>query len=72
MFEMMIWAGAALSLVGLAGLVWCILRVAKARRAKLSDAEMRATLQAVLPMNMAALFLSVIGLMLVVVGIILG
>ncbi|SFT59755.1 hypothetical protein [Sedimentitalea nanhaiensis] len=72
MFEIMIWAGAALSLVGLAGLVWCILRVAKARRAKLSEDDMRATLQSVLPMNMAALFVSVIGLMLIVVGIILG
>ncbi|MBK0329134.1 hypothetical protein I5535_17800 [Rhodobacteraceae bacterium F11138] len=72
MFDMMIWAGAALSLVGLAGLIWCILRVAKARRAKLDEAEMRATLQTVLPMNMAALFVSVTGLMLVVLGIILG
>ncbi len=72
MFEMMIWAGAAISLLGLAGLIWCILRVMKARRAKLPDDEMRALLQSVLPMNMGALFLSVIGLMLVVVGVILG
>jgi len=72
MFEIMIWAGAALSLVGLAGLVWCILRVVRARRAKLDDDDMRAVLQSVLPMNMAALFLSAIGLMLVVIGIILG
>jgi len=72
MFEMMIWAGAAISIVGLAGIVWCILRVAKARRAKLDDAAMRAVLQSVIPMNMGALFLSVIGLMLVAVGVILG
>lgn len=72
MFEMMIWAGAAISLLGLAGLIWCILRVMKARRAKLPDDEMRTLLQSVLPMNMGALFLSVIGLMLVVVGVILG
>lgn len=72
MYEIMIWAGAALSLVGLCGLIWCILRVAKARRAKLADDQMRAILQSVLPVNMGALFLSVIGLMLVVVGVILG
>ncbi|WP_424987794.1 hypothetical protein [Microbulbifer sp. S227A] len=72
MFETMVWIGAAVSLAGLVGLIWCILRVAKARRAKLSDDEMRAMLQSVLPLNIGALFLSVIGLMLVVVGVILG
>jgi hypothetical protein len=72
MFETLIWIGAAASLVGLTGLIWCILRVMKARRAKLSDQDMRAVLQSVLPLNMGALFLSVIGLMLVVVGVFLG
>ena len=72
MFEVMIWGGAALSLAGLAGLIWCIVRVARARRAGLSDTELRAAVAAVLPLNMAALLLSVIGLMLVVVGVILG
>ena len=72
MYTIMIWSGAALSMIGLAILVWCIVRVAKARRANLSESEMRATLQSVLPVNMGALFLSAIGLMLVVVGIILG
>jgi hypothetical protein len=72
MFEIMIWTGAAISTAGLAGLIWCIVRVARARRAKLDDAQMRATLQSVVPINMAALFLSVIGLMLVVAGVILG
>jgi len=72
MFEVMIWAGAALSLVGLAGLIWCIIRVARARRAGLDDDALRAVLQSVIPMNMGALFLSVTGLMLVVIGVILG
>jgi hypothetical protein len=72
MFEVMIWAGAAISVVGMAGIIWCIVRVARARRAKLDDEEMRAILQSVLPVNMGALFLSVIGLMLVAVGVILG
>ncbi|GGH22558.1 hypothetical protein SAMN05444007_102229 [Cribrihabitans marinus] len=69
MFEAMIWGGAAISLAGLAGLIWCILRVNRARKAGLSDADLRAAVQAVLPWNLGALFLSVIGLMLVILGI---
>lgn len=72
MFDIMIWGGAALSLIGLLGLMWCIIRVFRARRAKLSDEELRAVVQSVLPLNLGALFLSVIGLMLVILGIFLG
>ncbi|WP_111732548.1 hypothetical protein [Roseovarius amoyensis] len=70
--EILIWLGAGISLVGLAGLVWCIVQVWKARRAGLSDEELRAAVQKVVPLNTGALFLSVIGLMLVVLGIALG
>ncbi|NOC46401.1 hypothetical protein [Ruegeria sp. HKCCD7559] len=72
MFEFIIWGGAALSLTGLAGLIWCILRVMKARKAGLSDDELRATVQGVLPWNLTSLFLSVLGLMLVILGISFG
>lgn len=72
MFDVMIWAGAALSLAGLGGLVWCILRVMKARKASLSDEQLRAVVAGVLPVNLGAMLLSVFGLMLVVVGIVLG
>ncbi|MEX0278710.1 MAG: hypothetical protein AB3N07_04970 [Ruegeria sp.] len=72
MFDIIVWGGAALSLAGLVGLVWCILRVMKARKAGLSDDELRAAVQGVLPWNMASLFLSVIGLMLVILGISFG
>ncbi len=70
--EMLIWLGAAVTLVGLALLIWCILRVMKARRAGLSDDALRTELQRILPLNTGALFLSVIGLMLVVLGIALS
>lgn len=70
--EMLVWGGAAVSLAGLAGLVWCILRVWRLRRAGLPDAELRAGVRSVLPINLGALFLSVAGLMMVVVGIMLG
>ncbi|MEP2641402.1 hypothetical protein [Roseobacter sp.] len=71
-FDMLIWGGAALSLIGLLGLIWCIIYVARARRAQLSDEDMRHRLKTALPMNLAALFLSVIGLMLVIIGIFLA
>lgn len=72
MFEIITWGGAALSVAGLTGLVWCILRVMKARKAGLSDDALRAVVQGVLPWNLGALFLSVMGLMLVILGISLG
>jgi hypothetical protein len=72
MFEIITWGGAALSVAGLVGLVWCILRVMKARKAGLSDDQLRAVVQGVLPWNLGALFLSVMGLMLVILGISLG
>ena len=72
MFELIVWGGAALSLLGLLGLIWCILRVNKARKAGLSEDDLRAAVQAVLPWNLGSLFLSVLGLMVVIVGISLG
>jgi len=70
--EILIWLGAALSLGGLVGLGVCIVTVWKARRAGQSDTDLRATIQRVVPLNTGALFLSVLGLMMVVVGIMLG
>ncbi len=72
MTEWMIWGGAAVSLAGLAGLVWCILRVVRAKRAGADGDALRAVVQSVLPVNLGAMFLSVVGLMLVVIGILLG
>ena len=69
--EILIWAGATVSMIGLAGLVYCIVIAAQAKRAKLPADEMRARLQRVVAINLGALFLSVIGLMMVVIGIFL-
>ena len=71
-FTILIWAGALISIVGLTGLVLSIVQVNRARRANLSDEELRAAVQKALPLNLGALFLSVIGLMLVIVGVFLG
>ena len=70
--DWLIWIGALVSLVGLAGLIWCILMVVRARRANLDEDAMRAKLAKVLPLNMGALLLSALGLMMVVVGILLS
>lgn len=70
--QMLIWAGAAVTLLGLAGLIWCIAKVAQARRAGLGDEELRARLQQIVAWNFGALAVSALGLMLVVIGIALG
>ncbi len=72
LFDILIWAGAVISLVGFFGLVWCIVTVMRAKRANLPEEDMRLVLQKALPLNLGALFLSVIGLMMVVIGIMLG
>ena len=69
--ELLIWIGSILSILGLDGLFWCIKTVLKAKKRAASDEELRSSLQKVVPLNMAALFLSAIGLMLVVLGIML-
>ncbi len=65
----LIWGGALVSVIGLIGLILSIVKVAKARKADLSDDELRAAVQKVMPLNMGSLFLSVIGLMMVILGI---
>jgi hypothetical protein len=70
--EILVWIGAGLTLLGLAGLIWCILLAARARRAGLSDNALRARLQKVVALNLGSLALSALGLMAVIVGIFLG
>ncbi|NKB27122.1 MAG: hypothetical protein GKR99_06035 [Rhodobacteraceae bacterium] len=65
-----IWTGAGVALLGLAGIFCAIWLVMKARNAGLSDDELRARVQKVLPLNMIAVFVSAIGLMIVVLGIV--
>ena len=69
--EILIWIGSILSILGLVGLFWCIRTVLTAKKNVTSDEQLRDSLQKIVPFNMAALFLSAIGLMLVILGIIL-
>ncbi|MEC7299535.1 MAG: hypothetical protein VXW43_12730 [Pseudomonadota bacterium] len=70
--EILIWVGAAISVLGLLGLGYCILRVLRAKRAGLDEDTLRAEVAKVVPLNMGALLFSVLGLMMVIMGIFLG
>ncbi|NIZ09979.1 hypothetical protein [Pseudooceanicola sp. HF7] len=70
--EWMIWIGAVVSVIGLTLLVWSIVKVARAKKAQLEDAALREEIRKAMPLNMGGLFLSVLGLMAVILGISLG
>lgn len=69
--DALIWTGTVVTLAGLAGLIWCIVSIVRARAAGLEEEALKARLQKIVVWNMATLFLSVFGLMMVVVGIFL-
>ena len=69
---MFIWIGSAVTLAGIGLLLWCVLAIARARKAGLPDAELRAKLQRVVVLNFGALLLSATGLIMVILGITLG
>ncbi len=70
--DILVWSGSAVTLAGLAVLIWCILRVARIRKSGLEENALRDALQRIVPINLGALLLSVMGLMLVVIGIVLS
>ncbi|MCT4558622.1 MAG: hypothetical protein N4A61_11280 [Pelagimonas sp.] len=70
--DWLIWIGAIISFAGLAGLIWCIVHVWSSKRKGLSDEELRDVVRRVVPLNMGALMCSVLGLMMVILGIFLG
>jgi len=70
--EFLVWAGTLVSLLGVAGLIRCVIVALRARREGLEGEEMHSRLQRATMLNMAALCVSAIGLMLVTVGVLLG
>ncbi|HGG06717.1 MAG TPA: hypothetical protein ENK28_14755 [Aliiroseovarius sp.] len=70
--DWLILPGAAISLLGLVGLLASAVKILRARKQGLEDDEMRARIQRAMVLNFAALMLSIIGLMMVVVGILLS
>ncbi len=70
--EALVWLGALISVLGLFGLVWSIVKVWNARRSGMDDEALRAVVRKMVPINMGALMGSVLGLMMVIIGIFLG
>lgn len=68
----LIWVGAVMTLAGLAGIVWCIVAVSRARKAGLDDAALKAVLQKVVAVNLGAFGVSALGLGAVVAGLVLS
>jgi len=66
------YAGVALALVGLAGIVWFIQRVRRLRRSEADDATVQAELRMLVLVNVAAVGLAFIGLAVAVVGLIMA
>ncbi|MEM0938113.1 MAG: hypothetical protein AAF646_13730 [Pseudomonadota bacterium] len=70
--DALIWAGAALSLLGLVGLIACIISVWRAKRRGLAEADLRAHLQRIVAWNLGSLLTSALGLGMVAIGVILS
>ena len=68
----LIWGGAVLSIVGLIGLLFSMFKVASAKKNTRSDEDLRVSIQAAMPLNLASLFLSVLGLMSVTIGVLIS
>ena len=66
------YAGVALTLVGLAGILWFIQRARRLRKSEADDATVQAELRALVLLNMAAVGLAFMGLAITVVGLILA
>ena len=70
--QALIWTGSALTLLGVALLIYCIIFVARSKAANLDDAALRQRLQRAVVLNMAALALSGLGLAVVITGLAFG
>jgi hypothetical protein len=67
----MIISGIIVTVLGLLGLTYCIVRAIGAKRAGIEGEELTAFLKGLVAINMISFFLSAIGLGLVTIGIIL-
>lgn len=71
LFDLLMWSGVFLTMTGVLGLVMVAHYTWKLRRTDLADSAMREALQKGVARNNAALFVSVFGLMLVIMGLVL-
>ncbi|HUS54057.1 MAG TPA: hypothetical protein VMY41_08640 [Thermohalobaculum sp.] len=66
------YAGVAITLVGLAGILWFIQRARRLRQTDADDTAVQAELRWLVLLNMAAVGLAFLGLAIAVVGLILS
>ncbi len=66
------YAGVALTLVGLAGILWFFRRARRLRETDADDDAVQAELRSLVVLNMAAVGLAFLGLAITVVGLILA
>jgi len=64
----LLWIGAGLAGLAIAGLGWCIARAARLRRSQASPEETRAALQGLVALNLASVALGGLGLALMIAG----
>ena len=70
--DILVWIGAALAVFGMAGVLFSMFAVARAKRQNLSDEAMRDHIRKMIPINLGTLFIAMIGLMMVVIGVMFG
>ena len=70
--QAMIWIGAAVTLAGVALLLWCVREIRAARAAGLTEDELRTRLMRAVMWNLVAMGASGVGLAMVIVGLLLG
>lgn len=66
------YAGVAITLAGLAGILWFIQRTRRLRKTQADDVTVQAELRALVLLNVAAVGLAFLGLAITVVGLILA
>ncbi len=67
----LVWIGTVMAIAGIAGILYSMIAVNSARRAGLSDDDLRARLSKLLPINIGALLFAILGLMMVLMGVLL-
>ena len=69
--DWMVWPGAGVAVLGLAGLAYCILTARKLRDSGLEGEPLVGQLQRLIPINLASVFVATIGLAMIVIGMLL-
>jgi len=70
--EILVYIGTALAVAGLVGLIVCIIRARRLKNSEAPAEEIQAAFQRLAALNMGAFFLSILGLMAIVMGLFLS